>query len=176
MAILFGKLTTGTEVADMAKADWSEKFKTALDMSEQALKQPFDQLVKMRKEIRNYVAHGSFGKDGEAFSFHSGAGAIRVLLPHKVGNRSFSLGPGEEFNIELAFQTIEDFINILWSGTREPTKVYIYSDLPSILSMLRMVGTRRPWRHLKRWKNWSSVCTMRQSDLPTWIGSVQSLQ
>lgn len=90
----------------------------------------------MRKEIRNYVAHGSFGKDGEAFSFHSGTGAIPVLLPHHAGNRSFSLGPGEEIDIALAFETIENFINILWSGAREPAKIYIYSDLPSILSFV----------------------------------------
>lgn len=134
IAILFGKLKTGTDVASIAKTEWSEKFKAALDISEPELKHFFDLLMKMRKEIRNYVAHGSFGKDGEAFSFHSGAGAVPVLLPHVEGKRTFSLGPGSEFNAALALDTIEKFLDLLWSGARLPAKIYIYSDLPSILS------------------------------------------
>lgn len=134
IAILFGKLKTGTDVANIAKAEWSEKFKAALDISEPELKRFFDLLMKMRKEIRNYIAHGSFGKDGEAFSFHSGAGAVPVLLPHNEGKRTFSLGPGSEFDVALALDTIEKFVELLWSGARLPAKIYIFSDLPSILS------------------------------------------
>jgi hypothetical protein len=59
-----------------AKNEWSEKFKCALDISELISKQFYDQLLDIRRELRNFVAHGAFGKDGKAFNFHSGAGAV----------------------------------------------------------------------------------------------------
>ena len=91
LAILTGKISTGSEVADMIDADWISKFKKALNMEEPATKAFLDKLIAIRRQIRNFFAHGSFGKQGEAFEFHSGAGAVPVLLPHKAGQQRFSL-------------------------------------------------------------------------------------
>lgn len=135
VALLTGRKSTATEVTEMAEADWSVKFQSALDLTDSDAKAHYDRLVSLRKELRNYVAHGAFGKQGEAFFFHSGAGAVPVLLPHKVGSRKFKLAHGLSFNASAAFSAMEDFIAYLWSGERAPAERYIQeSELPVILT------------------------------------------
>jgi hypothetical protein len=134
LAILQGHVTTGAEVAQMAESDWSTKFKSALDVSDKATKEHFDKLVTIRRQLRNFMAHGAFGKEGEAFSFHSGAGAVPVVLDHRPAKTQFSLTPELAFDDEEALATIEKFIAYLWSGQRKPAQIYIQeSSLPLIL-------------------------------------------
>lgn len=135
IAILSGKLTKGTEVANLANSEWSVKFKEALDLDDPVIKKTFDLLMAMRKELRNYVAHGAFGKQGEAFSFHSGAGAVPMLLPHRRDPSSFRLASGLKFDTTYALSTIDDFVKFLWSGQRASARIYIQdTDLPLILT------------------------------------------
>lgn len=135
VALMTGRKSTATEVTEMAEADWSVKFQSALDLTDSDAKPHYDRLVSLRKELRNYVAHGAFGKQGEAFYFHSGAGAVPVLLPHRVGSRRFKLGHGLSFDAPAAFSAMEDFIAYLWSGKRAPAEQYIQqSELPLILT------------------------------------------
>lgn len=135
VAILTGKKKTADEITKMAEADWSIKFQSALDLADLATKAQYDKLFALRKELRNYVAHGAFGKQGEAFHFHSGAGAVPVLLPHKLGSRKFKLAHGLSFNAEAAVNSMEDFVHFLWSGERAPAEIYIQqSQLPMILT------------------------------------------
>lgn len=135
VALLTGKKSTATEVTEMAEADWSIKFQSALGLTDSDAKAHYDRLVSLRKELRNYVAHGAFGKQGEAFYFHSGAGAVPVLLPHKVGSRKFKLAHGLSFDAPAAFSAMEAFIAYLWSGKRAPAEQYIQqSELPLILT------------------------------------------
>jgi hypothetical protein len=95
----------------------------------------FDSTLSLRQELRNYIAHGAFGKDGEAFSYHSSAGAVPVQLPEKIGSKKFSLGSNLEFDYELAFSVIDMFVVLLWSGKRAPAQLYIQgSHLPAILT------------------------------------------
>lgn len=136
LAILQGRVVTGEEVAQLAESDWGAKFKRALDISDPILKGYFDELIAVRRQLRNFVAHGAFGKEGEAFSFHSSAGAVPVVLDHKPTKFRLSLTPELAFDNQQALLTIEKFISCLWSGQREPAKLYIQeSDLPLILPM-----------------------------------------
>jgi hypothetical protein len=135
ISILTGKLHTGKDVAHLARADWAEKFKHALEVSDPASKNLFDKLIEIRRELRNFVAHGAFGKDGKAFEFHSGAGAVPVLLPHRLRNQHFTVGEGLTFDDDAALQVIEEFITHLWGGSRAPAELYIQSHLPIILTM-----------------------------------------
>jgi len=136
LSILTGTLTTGDEVAELAEAEWQAKFKRALSLTDPTTKDFFDKLVVIRKELRNFVAHGAFGKQGEAFEFHSGAGAVPVLLPHLAGSRKFLLGGDFTFDDDAALEVIEKFIDHLWSGARAPAEIYIQqSGLPLILTM-----------------------------------------
>lgn len=135
LAILQGKITTGTEVADLAKADWEEKFKKSVGLEEPEIKPLYDDLLHIRRQLRNFMAHGAFGKRGEAFHFHSSTGAVPVFMPHKKGQQRFALSEQFGFNDDSSLKTIENFINLLWSGNRTPAKLYIQdADLPLILT------------------------------------------
>lgn len=137
LAILTGRIRTASEITALAEADWSAKFKSALDLTDPKSKNLFDRLLAIRRELRNYVAHGAFGKQGEAFSFHSGAGAVPVLLPHRAGSKKFKLGHGLTFNASAALDVLEEFKTHLWAGARSPAQIYIQqSELPIILTMV----------------------------------------
>jgi hypothetical protein len=82
------------------------------------------------------MAHGAFGKGGEAFHFHSSAGAVPVAFDYKSSKPKFSLSPELAFDDAKAIGAIESFIKFLWSGPREAAKIYIQgSELPLILPM-----------------------------------------
>jgi hypothetical protein len=135
IAILQGKLKTGEEVADLAAAEWSEKVKTAIGLSDAKVKSLFDELLTIRRQIRNYMAHGAFGKQGEAFQFHSSAGAVPVNLTDPDGRDNFSMWFGPSFDEASAIETAELFIQKLWEGDLAPAKVYIQdAALPMILT------------------------------------------
>lgn len=135
VALMTGRKSSATEVTEMAEGDWSMKYQSALCLKDSEAKTHYDRLVSLRKELRNYVAHGAFGKQGEAFYFHSGAGAVPVLLPHKVGSLKFKLAHGLSFDAPASFRAMEDFIAYLWSGERAPAEQYIQqSELPLILT------------------------------------------
>lgn len=133
LAILQGRLHSGEDVASMADADWKTKFKAALDVSDAQTKKHYDNLLDLRAQIRNFMAHGAFGKRGEAFRFHSGAGAVPVLLTGRQMHR-YSLTGEPAFDESWAITEIEKFINHLWSGSRMPARHYVHSSLPSILT------------------------------------------
>lgn len=137
IGILRGALTTANDVARSAQADWAAKFKVAFDLTDPRSKELYDALLVVRKELRNFVAHGSFGKNGEAFRFHSSAGAVPVLLPDPSGSRKFSFGQASSFDIDRALVRIEEFIAHLWDGPRAPAKIYIQEyQLPLIMTMV----------------------------------------
>jgi hypothetical protein len=137
LAILQGRVTTGIEVAKLAEADWTVKFKKAFDITDRATKKHFDTLLTIRRQLRNFIAHGAFGKQGEAFSFHSKTGAVPVALDHKPLRPQwpqFSLTPESAFDDAEAVAAVEAFISFMWSGGREPAKIYIQeTELPLIL-------------------------------------------
>jgi hypothetical protein len=136
LAILQRHITTGKQVAELADSDWQEKFKTALDLSDAATKRHFDKLLVIRRQLRNFLAHGAFGKRGEAFHFHSNAGAVPVLLSHQPEKGRFSLTGGSEFDEHSVLNEINDFIAHVWSGRRAPARVYLEeTSLPTILTM-----------------------------------------
>ena len=132
-AILKGLLVTGEDVANLADKDWGSKFKSCLDVTDKDIKKHYDQLVSIKRQIRNYVAHGAFGKNGEAFQIHSGAGAVPLLMPHQKGNSRFSMQSGIAFNEEDAIQAIAEFMRFYWESNIFPEVVYIQSMLPTIL-------------------------------------------
>ena len=135
IAILSGKINTGIEVSNLAEGDWQTKFKKALDVQEKKMKIFFDELVIIRRQLRKFIAHGAFGKGGEAFSFHSGAGAVPVILQP---NHNHSLLQEFIFDEARAIEVIEGFVAYLWSGNLEPARLYIQeSNLPLILTMTK---------------------------------------
>lgn len=137
LATLQGKISTGNEVASLAGADWAQKYKSAFDLRDKEAKFFYDNLIEIRRQHRNFVAHGSFGKQGEAFTFHSGAGAVPVLLPHIRGPQKFYLTGSLTMKDSDAIQTILRFMEFLWEYEREPARIYLQrTSLPVILTMV----------------------------------------
>lgn len=133
LAILIGKCVTGAKVAELASGDWPTKYKTALDLEDPISKQFYDELLVIRRQIRNFIAHGSFGKRGEAFSFHSSSGAVPVRFADRPNE--FRFGPGVALAESEAIRVIERFVNHLWAGSRGPARIYLESGLPLILPL-----------------------------------------
>jgi hypothetical protein len=135
LTILQGKLKTGDAVANLAAAEWSEKVKSAIGLDDAKVKSLFDELLSVRRQVRNYMAHGAFCKHGEAFQFHSSAGAVPVNLTDPDGRDKFSMWFGPTFDEAGAIETAESFIEKLWEGERAPAKVYLQeAALPVILT------------------------------------------
>ena len=133
LAVLQGRAQTGADVAELADSDWKSKFKGALDVTNPDSKKHYDILLELRLQIRNFMAHGAFGKRGEAFEFHSGAGAVPLLLTGKQKHKySFTGAPA--FADAKAIAKIDSFVKHLWSGSTAPAQEYIESGLPTILS------------------------------------------
>lgn len=132
--ILKGHLLTGEDVANLADKDWATKFKVCLDIQDPSIKPHYDRLVTIKRQIRNYMAHGAFGKNGEAFQIHSGVGAVPLLMPHQIGCSRFSMQSGTEFQEEEALNAIEEFMQFYWESNTFPEVIYIKSTLPSILT------------------------------------------
>lgn len=143
LSILTGATVTAEAVAELAVKDWGEKYKKALDLTEPATKSHFDKLTNIRRQLRNFIAHGSFGKEGEAFHFHSNAGAVPVLLPHRASKESYRLGERLEFVETEAIDTLEAFIVHLWSGLRAPAKLYIQESYQPLILTMALDGTYR---------------------------------
>lgn len=137
VAVLLGKLTTASEIAELAKADWTDKFRAAMDLADPENKAHYDRMLALRKELRNYVTHGAFGKQGEAFDFHSGAGAVPVMLPHRAGTSKFKFAHGTAFDAVAAVGAMEAFVAHFWEGPREPARAHVQGNLPLILTMAR---------------------------------------
>ncbi len=87
-AILKGLLLTGEDVANLADKDWASKIKACLDIHDQRVKPHYDRLVAIKRQIRNYMAHGAFGKNGEAFQIHSGSRCCPIA--YAPSEREFS--------------------------------------------------------------------------------------
>lgn len=141
IGILNCRVITGIQVTELAAADWETKFKTALDLKDPETSSLYNQLIELRRELRNFVAHGAFGKQGEAFSFHSTAGAVPVLLPHKAGSRKFRLSGETDFNDDEAVALIGKFVGHLWSGRRSSARMYIQESYLPLILTLAMDGT-----------------------------------
>ena len=136
IAILDGQCTTGRAVSHLVAADWARKFKAAFCVDEPELKVLYDELMVIRRQLRNHVAHGAFGKEGQAFSFHSSAGAVPLLLPHRHSPEIFRFGSGADLEPAQALDAIARFESLLWSGRRARVRLYIQEyELPAILSM-----------------------------------------
>lgn len=133
IAILKGVLKTGDEVAALANGDWRAKFKTALSIDDAEIKRRYEVLLDLRAQIRNYMAHGAFGKRGQAFNFHSGVGAVPVLLTQRQQHR-YTLTANPSFGEKAALDEIDAFIRHLYTTDAAIALEHVQSGLPSILT------------------------------------------
>lgn len=130
LGILQGVLTSGERVTGFVKLKWNERYKTVLDQSNPETASHYQKISALRTQIRNFMAHGAFGKIREAFTFHSAVGAVPVVLTGD-DKRRYSFQGQMEFDEKIALKDVEDFVGYLWSGPRAPAKIYLASNLPT---------------------------------------------
>ncbi|THD06766.1 hypothetical protein [Metallibacterium scheffleri] len=133
IAILNGAVKTGEDVAALAEADWKAKFKAALPINDAEIKKRYETLLDLRAQIRNYMAHGAFGKRGQAFKFHSGAGAVPVLLTLRQ-QRRYTLTGKPDFAEKAALNEIDAFIRHVYTTGAAIALEHVQSGLASILT------------------------------------------
>ena len=134
IAILMGRLTNGKEIVDLMKGEFGPKCKLVLDLSLSDEKAAYDDILLLRSELRNFVAHGSFGKDGAAFTFHTATGAIPLRVLDNKSRSEFSFGESASRDWETDHLRIDNFLNKLWENGRAPAKQYLEAGIPSILT------------------------------------------
>lgn len=136
IAILRGKLTTGTDVTKAADQPWPAKFELAINLGTKRAQRHLDKLTLIRRQVRNYMAHGAFGKRRAAFSFHSATGAVPMLMPGQGASRAPCFASGLGFEEPKALKTIDRFLDaFLWTGERRPAEIYLMqTDLPLVLT------------------------------------------
>lgn len=135
LAAMRGVVQNGEALLELTGAEWADKFKAAFPITESPWKAHFDALLTVRQEHRNLTTHGAFGKDGRAFTFHSGAGAVPVRLDDSTLNGVTIVPRAKQPSQEQGLAILRDFLDSLSSGkTREYLK-YLESGLPTILTL-----------------------------------------
>lgn len=136
LSIITKSIGDGERVANLIGAEWQVKYKKAIDIDIAQNKIFFDELIFIRRQLRNFIAHGAFGKNGETFTFHSSVGAVPVIMPHQIGKNKFSLFADLSFDEDKVILLLESFISHLWLSELKPAMHYIMdSSLPTILTM-----------------------------------------
>lgn len=132
LAVIDGRVEDGPSLLKITMGEWKEKYKLALDVAEQHWKAHYDVLIQVRNEHRNFTAHGAFGKDGQAFSFHSSAGAVPLsLADDDSGQPTFV--PRPTLSDRDAVAAIEAWIAD-FQRLKTPQWMYLESTLGSILT------------------------------------------
>ena len=122
LAILYGKFNTGDDIAKFQNKHWNEKYKEVIGVKED--KELYENLILIRQQLRNFNSHGALGKNGETFSFHSGAGAVPVFLNDK--NLTIALTQHDiEYLDKIVIPIINRFNKMLWKGKRRNAKLLI---------------------------------------------------
>jgi hypothetical protein len=135
LAVVAENLSSGEDVSNLIEAEWKVKFKAAIKDNSKEANKFYDELLIVRQQLRNFVAHGAFGKNGNAFRFHSGTGTVPVLMNHKKPKNRFSLHGYLTFKEEDVIILIEEFIKFLWRGSLQPAMYYTQEcSLPTILT------------------------------------------
>jgi hypothetical protein len=137
IGILKSYLKTGKEVLKFADLDWKSKYKEIIPLKDKNEKLCYDKLSNIKSQLRNFYAHGAFGKTGETFEFHSSTGAVPLKITSKINNRKeYSLHGPEGFQESDALLVIDSFVKtVLWTNGRELAQIYLMeSGLPTILS------------------------------------------
>lgn len=122
LAVITQRIKTGEDVAKLIDGEWKEKFKAAI--SDPVLEKYYIDLILIRNQVRNFVAHGAFGKEGNAFQFHSGAGAVPVIMNFNKQKNRFSFEGTLEFKENEVINLIEAFISDLNNSTLKPAIIY----------------------------------------------------
>ena len=136
IAIIAQNISDGEQISKLIEAEWKTKFITAIPLSNKEENKFYNELLIVRQQMRNFVAHGAFGKNGNAFQFHSKTGAVPVIMKHDKNKNKFEFQGNLNFNDEEVIKLIENFIEYLWKSKYQPVMLYTQEyDLPTIVTL-----------------------------------------
>lgn len=136
LSVIAHGMHDGKDITKLIGAEWKAKFKKAIELDNPEICDYYDRLILVKSQIRNFVTHGAFGKNGEAFTFHSGTGAVPVSIVFKKNNKSFAFSGTTGFKDEEVLGLIDRFIKYLWNRNLGPAMEYAqHSHLPSVLTL-----------------------------------------
>ena len=137
LAIIMGKIKTGDKVNELINSDWSKKYKTIFDINKKKDNEFYIKLLSIRRQVRNYMAHGTFSNDMRTFYFHSPTGAIPLNYKN-LSKKNFTFNLENLFLSLINYKTtniLKKFVSFLWSSERKNAKLYIQdSGLPLVLT------------------------------------------
>lgn len=135
LAIISREISNGDEISKLATTEWQEKYKVAITLSDSSKKNYYDKLIEVRKQIRNYIAHGSFGKNGEAYQFHSPIGAVPVRLVIENKIYDYTIGDNDKSGYNEALKIIDAFLDYIYNSELNLALFYLHeSQLPTIMT------------------------------------------
>lgn len=136
IAIIAQNVSDGEQISKLIEAEWKTKFITAIPLSNKEENKFYNELLIVRQQMRNFVAHGAFGKNGNAFQFHSKTGAVPVVMKHDKNKNKFEFQGNLYFNDEEVIKLIENFIDYLWKSKYQPVMLYTQEYyLPTIVTL-----------------------------------------
>jgi len=159
LAVIAEGMSEGEDIVRLIEGEWKTKYKAAIKNNSKEATKFYDELLIIRQQLRNFVAHGAFGKGGNAFKFHSGTGAVPVVINQKQKNR-FSLQGKLTFKDEDVLMLIEEFVQFLWKGSLKPAMYYTQEcELPTILTLAASGEYKKAMTDMEHMKEFSELLT-----------------
>lgn len=138
ISIIAQNISDGEQISKLIEAEWKTKFTTAIPLSNKEENKFYNELLLVRQQMRNFVAHGAFGKNGNAFQFHSKTCAVPVLMRHDKIKNKFDFQGNLNFNNEEVIKLIENFIDYLWNSKYKTVMLYTQEYyLPTIVTLAK---------------------------------------
>lgn len=124
MAVLQSKIENGEDFVRISKEEWKKKFQVCISLNSRDADSHFNRLLRVKDDVRNYMAHGSFGREGETFHFHSKVGAVPVAIS-KIKNQKLSMVTRLYVSPQEILKELDDFIDFFHQDERKRALKYI---------------------------------------------------
>jgi hypothetical protein len=109
---------------------WDEKFKALFNVqTDQIAKRVYDDLKKIKEDLRNPASHGGFLKKGASFLFHSEAGALPVLLTRVNRDFEFHITPVPPVTFEQVCEVLDEADSFLRDSPLAEGFAYVAAGL-----------------------------------------------
>lgn len=134
LSVISGAVISGDALSEIIKNEWKYKYTKAIPKNQTSDKF-LASLLTIRTQLRNFFAHGSFGKENQSLEFHTGTGAIPVYMSYRRSHNNLSLNNPSSYKYNEAIAIIDEFIYYLWNCEITPAMYYTQQHyLPTIMT------------------------------------------
>ena len=141
LAILLGNQKVNSEDKCnklITNGKWVEKYRAVFDFERDSQAREFcDSLTNIR-ELRNFATHGHFGKGRETLWTPTSIGCVPYNVYLAKAKNPWRHNPSVGVTEHNSLQTIEKFIDYLWSDARQPARIILQESChPTFLKFMR---------------------------------------